>query len=110
VILCGNLQTLLDFKYNHRFKAEDGSRGDRIIVPAAGHDYIIEVPCGTIIYDAETGELLGDLPAGADCVSQQAVGGLGNKHFLSNRNRAPCPTRVAGEQRLLRLELKPWRK
>ena len=57
-----NLQTLLDFRYAHRFKASDGDRGGpNNCTGAAGKDLIIEVPCGTAVYDAETEELLDDL-------------------------------------------------
>jgi GTP-binding protein len=106
-----NLQTLLDFKYAHRFKAEDGDRGGpNNCTGAAGSDYIIEVPCGTVVYDAETGELLGDFvqPGQTLCVAAGGKGGLGNKHFLSNSNRAPeyALPGLLGERRLLRLELK----
>ncbi|WP_439566224.1 Obg family GTPase CgtA, partial [Gloeocapsopsis crepidinum] len=70
----------------------------------------IEVPCGTVIYDAETNELLGDLivPGQTLCVAAGGKGGLGNKYFLSNRNRAPeyALPGLPGEKRLLRLELK----
>lgn len=106
-----NLQTLLDFKYSHRFKAEDGSRGGPSNrTGAAGSDLIIEVPCGTVVYNAETGELLGDLvePGQTLCVAASGKGGLGNKYFLSNSNRAPeyALPGLLGEKRLLRLELK----
>lgn len=106
-----NLQTLLDFKYNHRFKADDGSRGGpNNRTGANGSDRIIEVPCGTVVYDAETDEILGDIvePGQTLCVAQGGKGGLGNQHFLSNRNRAPeyALPGLPGEQRLLRLELK----
>lgn len=106
-----NLQTLLDFQYTHRFKAEDGSRGGpNNRTGAAGGDLIIEVPCGTVVYNAETGELLGDLvePGQTLCVAEGGKGGLGNKYFLSNRNRAPeyALPGLPGEKRLLRLELK----
>lgn len=106
-----NLQTLLDFKYAHRFKAEDGDRGGpNNCSGAAGSDYIIEVPCGTAIYDAETGQLIGDFVEAEQtlCVAAGGKGGLGNKHFLSNSNRAPeyALPGLLGERRLLRLELK----
>ena len=106
-----NLQTLLDFKYNHRFKADDGSRGGpNNRTGANGSDRIIQVPCGTVVYDAETDEILGDIvePGQTLCVAQGGKGGLGNQHFLSNRNRAPeyALPGLPGEQRLLRLELK----
>lgn len=68
------------------------------------------MPCGTTIYDAETGELLGDLIRNGQtlCVAEGGKGGLGNKHFLSNRNRAPeyALPGLEGETRRLRLELK----
>ncbi len=106
-----NLQTLLDFRYAHRFKAEDGDRGGpNNCTGAAGKDLLIEVPCGTAVYDAETGELLGDLviPGQTLCVAEGGKGGLGNKHFLSNSNRAPeyALPGLPGEKRILRLELK----
>ncbi len=106
-----NLQTLLDFKYIHRFKAEDGGRGGpNNRTGANGSDRIIPVACGTSVYDTETDELFGDLvePGQTICVAQGGKGGLGNQHFLSNRNRAPeyALPGLAGEKRLLRLELK----
>ena len=106
-----NLQTLLDFRYKHRFKAEDGDRGGtNNCTGASGDDLIVEVPCGTIIYDAQTGELIGDLtePNQTLQVAQGGKGGLGNKHFLSNSNRAPerALPGIPGEIRLLALELK----
>jgi GTP-binding protein len=106
-----NLQTLLDFRYNHRFKADDGGRGGpNNRTGAAGRDRIIQVPCGTILYDADTDEFLGDLttPGQTICIAQGGKGGLGNQHFLSNHNRAPeyALPGLPGEQRHLRLELK----
>lgn len=106
-----NLQTLLDFRYNHRFQGENGSRGGpNNRTGAAGSDRIIEVPCGTTVYDGETGELIGDLikPGQTLCVAAGGKGGLGNKFFLSNSNRAPeyALPGLAGEHRRLRLELK----
>jgi GTP-binding protein len=106
-----NLQTLLDFRYAHRFKAKDGGRGGpNNCTGANGEDLLIEVPCGTVVYDAQTDELLGDLvqPGQTLCVAEGGKGGLGNKHFLSNRNRAPeyALPGLPGEERLLRLELK----
>lgn len=105
------LQTLLDFRYNRLFQAENGKRGGpKNMTGAKGEDRIIEVPCGTVIYDAETHEILGDLisPGQTFCVAQGGKGGLGNKHFLSNSNRAPdyALPGLEGERKLLRLELK----
>jgi len=106
-----NLQTLLDFRYAHRFKAEHGKRGgSKNMTGATGEDRIIEVPCGTMIYDTVTGEVLGDLVENGQKlrVVQGGKGGLGNRFFLSNRNRAPehALPGLPGEQRMLRLELK----
>lgn len=106
-----DLQTLLDFRYNHIFKAENGGRGGpNNCTGANGKDLIVDVPCGTIIYDAETGDVIGDLiqPGQTLLVAAGGKGGLGNKHFLSNRNRAPehALPGLEGEVKLLRLELK----
>lgn len=86
------LQTLLDFRYAHQFKANDGQRGGpKNMTGATGADLVLEVPCGTMVYDADTEELIGDLvsPDQQICVAKGGKGGLGNRHFLSNRQRAP---------------------
>ncbi|WP_267383267.1 GTPase ObgE [Cyanobacterium sp. uoEpiScrs1] len=106
-----NLQTLLDFRYARCFKADDGKRGGPSNRTGAnGQNRVIEVPCGTLIYDRETGEILGDLVEKGQtlCVAAGGKGGLGNKHFLSNQNRAPdyALNGLPGEHRSLRLELK----
>ncbi|NET33331.1 MAG: GTPase ObgE [Cyanothece sp. SIO1E1] len=106
-----NLQTLLDFKYSHCFKAEDGERGGpKNKTGASGQDYCVKVPCGTVVYDVETEAILGDLVELGQtcCVAKGGKGGLGNKHFLSNRNRAPehALPGLPGESRTIRLELK----
>ena len=106
-----NLQTLLDFKYSRCFKAENGKRGGpNNRTGAKGSDLPIEVPCGTMVYDADTGELIGDLVENGQtlCVAKGGKGGLGNKHFLSNKNRAPeyALPGLPGEIKRLRLELK----
>jgi GTP-binding protein len=105
------LQTLLDFRYARIFKAENGQRGGpKNMTGASGQDLRIEVPCGTVVYDAQTEAFLGDLvtPGQALCVAKGGKGGLGNKHFLSNQNRAPeyALPGLPGEERSLRLELK----
>lgn len=106
-----HLQTLLDFRYNHLFKGEDGQRGGpNNRTGASGKDRLIEVPQGTVVYDAETDEIIGDLVEVGQslCVAQGGKGGLGNQHFLSNHNRAPekALPGLPGEVRSLRLELK----
>ncbi|MGB8703220.1 MAG: GTPase ObgE [Thermosynechococcaceae cyanobacterium] len=106
-----NLQTLLDFQYVHIFAAQDGKRGGpKNLTGASGNDWVVDVPCGTVVYDAGSEECLGDLtdPGQTLVIAQGGKGGLGNKHFLSNRNRAPeyALPGLPGEVRHLRLELK----
>ncbi len=111
LVAAERLQTLLDFKYARYFQAENGKRGGPSNrTGATGSDRLIEVPCGTEVYDADTDELIGDLIGDGQtcCVAKGGKGGLGNKHFLSNRNRAPehALPGLPGEKRRLRLELK----
>ena len=105
------LQTLLDFKYARRFKADDGQKGGpNNCTGASGKSLVIKVPCGTVIYDQETGKIIGDLTKNKEtiCVVKGGKGGLGNKHFLSNSNRAPeyALPGLEGEIKQLKLELK----
>lgn len=105
------LQTLLDFRYKRLFNADNGARGGpNNCTGKSGDDLVIEVPCGTTVYDLETQALIVDLvePGQRHCVAAGGKGGLGNAHFLSNRNRAPelALPGLPGEERSLRLELK----
>jgi GTP-binding protein len=105
------LNTLSAFRKNEKFNAEDGKNGGGSQKSGkGGKDRVILVPPGTIIYDADTGELLGDLTTAGQrlLVCKGGRGGLGNQHFATARNQAP---RVAEkgypyEERSLRLELK----
>ena len=111
LVASNRLQTLLDFRYARIFKAEDGKKGgSNNCTGAKGGDRLIEVPCGTLIIDADTRELIGDLTIEGEtlCVAAGGKGGLGNQHFLSNRNRAPehALPGLEGETKRLRLELK----
>ena len=106
-----NLQTLLDFQYSRYFKADDGKRGGpNNCTGANGSDRIIKVPCGTVVYDLDSEEIIGDLvtPEQTLIVAAGGKGGLGSRHFLSNNNRAPeyALPGLDGEKRHLRLELK----
>ncbi|MEG4013701.1 MULTISPECIES: GTPase ObgE [unclassified Microcoleus] len=111
IVAVESLQTLLDFQYNRIFKAQDGKRGaPKNMTGASGDDRTIEVPCGTVVYDAETQAVLADLvvPGQTICIAQGGKGGLGNKCFLTNSNRAPdyaLPGKE-GDHKFLRLELK----
>ncbi|MFM7267131.1 MAG: GTPase ObgE [Cyanobium sp.] len=106
-----NLQTLLDFKYQRLFAADDGVRGGpNRSSGASGKPLLIKVPCGTEVRDCRTGILLGDLTeVGQELlVARGGRGGLGNAHYLSNRNRAPEKRTEGrdGESWDLQLELK----
>jgi GTPase len=106
-----NLQTLLDFRYARSFKAEDGTRGGtNNCTGPSGDDRFIPVPCGTIVYDSDTQEVVADLTelGQKTCIAKGGKGGLGNRHFLSNNNRAPeyALPGGEGEKKRLRLELK----
>jgi len=107
----GNLQTLLDFQYKRLFQADDGRRGGpNRCSGASGGDLVIRVPCGTEVRDCRSGILLGDLTEAGEelLVAAGGRGGLGNAHYLSNRNRAPEKATEGkdGEEWQLQLELK----
>jgi GTP-binding protein len=94
IILKGNQQlwTLLHLKYRKHIHAEDGQAGSGgLRTGASGKDVIIEVPLGTIIKDAETGELEAEvLEDGQEIILLRGGrGGLGNNHFKSATNQAP---------------------
>ena len=106
-----NLQTLLDLKYKHLFAADDGRRGGpNKCTGASGRDLVIKVPCGTEVRHLTTGILMGDLtdPGQRLTIAFGGRGGLGNAHYLSNRNRAPEKFTEGrdGEEWPLQLELK----
>ena len=77
---------------------------------AAGEDKIIYVPCGTLIYDAETGEGCADLvePHDRFVAARGGRGGRGNRYFASSSRKAPrfCEQGEMGEEVKLRLELR----
>ena len=84
--------TLADFQYEKRFRAEDGEPGKGALkAGAAGKDLIIPVPCGTIVYDQETGEILADLVEPGDLTVAAKGGrpGRGNARFKSSVRKTP---------------------
>jgi len=106
-----NLTTLLDFRYAPHYKAERGAHGQGSHKTGlSGNDVVIKVPCGTLIKDAETGEVIADLiEHGAKVlVAKGGKGGRGNQHFATPTNRAPRHAEPGepGEERTLELELK----
>ncbi len=105
------LNTLADFRYKRSFKAQNGEPGGSADCSGrGGEDLEVVVPVGTVIYDTETDETLGDLTHDGEriLVARGGRGGLGNQHFKSSTNRAPrrATPGYPGEQRELRLELK----
>ncbi len=105
------LNTLSAFRQNEKFMADDGKKGGGSeMTGRGGKNLIIHVPPGTVIFDAETGALLGDLTTAGQqlLVCKGGRGGLGNQHYATSRNQAPR-TAERGEpheEKKLRLELK----
>lgn len=107
----GNQNTLVAFRFRPLFKAERGRHGEGARKTGRdGEDLELAVPLGTVVYDDETGELLGDLvEEGARfLVAQGGRGGRGNACFTSSTNQAPrrSDDGAPGEERRLRLELR----
>lgn len=106
-----HLNTLINFKGRRHFKAERGGHGQgQNKQGQKGKEVTLRVPPGTLVRDAETGELLADLRTAGQkvLVAQGGRGGLGNAAFASPTNQAP---RIAdrgdqGESRWLVLEMK----
>ncbi len=105
------LNTLAAFSHQTRFRAENGAPGGPYNKTGRnGADLFIEVPPGTIVRDADTGEVLADLtqPGQRVLVARGGRGGRGNARFATSTNQAP---RIAekgepGQERTLHLELK----
>lgn len=105
------LSTLSDFRYQRQFHAESGQAGaGSNRTGRAGADCDIKVPVGTVVRDADTEELIGDLTRHGQRLKVAAGGfhGLGNTRYKSSINRAPRQTSpgTPGEQRRLALELR----
>lgn len=106
-----DLNTLADFRLKRHFEAGRGENGrGRNMTGHSGEDLEILVPVGTLCFDAETDELIGDLVTHNQKlkVAQGGFHGLGNARYKSSVNRAPRQSKpgTPGELRQLRLELK----
>lgn len=106
-----NLTTLLDYRYRKEFKARKGENGSgRDRNGRGAEDVELRVPVGTVIRDAESGQVLFDLAAHGE--RRQAAkggrGGLGNMNFATSTRQAPTFAQggTPGEERTLRLELR----
>jgi GTP-binding protein len=111
VVAAEGINTLADFRFMRAFRAMHGSSGggnDRS--GAGGDDMFVAMPVGTVVYDADTEEQLGDLAKVGDrfLVAKGGKGGWGNTRFKTSTNRAPRKAMpgLPGERRTLRLELK----
>lgn len=103
--------TLYEFRHKKRFLAEDGKNGSGSnMAGKAGKDTVILVPVGTLVYEAETGEVITDLnkPGETVVLARGGKGGRGNARFASPTNQAPKAAEKGepGEELFVRLELK----
>ena len=106
-----NLNTLVDYRFSRRHDAKRGEHGmGSDMFGAAGDDITLKMPVGTIISDAETGEVLFELLKAGEVITiaKGGDGGFGNMRFKSAINRAPRQKTPGwpGEKRELKLELK----
>lgn len=111
VTAAAGCRTLLDLKFHQHHVAKRGGHGsgNNRRGRDAG-DVVVTVPVGTVITDAETGEVLGDLTKDGDrvVVARGGIGGKGNAFFATATNQAPrfAQEGTVGEERWLNLELK----
>jgi len=91
------LSSLLDFRFRSHFLAENGTPGTgKKKHGRKGKDHLLTVPAGSLIKNAETGEILADLVEDGQrfCAARGGKGGKGNVHYANAQNRAP---RIAGK-------------
>lgn len=106
-----NSNTLIDFRYKKKFKAQNGNNGEGSNkYGRGGEDLTIKVPIGTVIKDATTNEVLADLSQEGqrELVLKGGRGGKGNTHFATSTRQAPRFSQDGenGEEKELILELK----
>lgn len=106
-----DLHTLMDFKYKKHYKAQRGQNGQGGNKKGKdGEDLIIKVPVGTVVKDAQTGEIIADLVEDGQrvVVAKGGKGGKGNAAFKTATNQAPTKAEPGeeGEERWIELELK----
>ncbi len=105
------LSTLLDYSYRRHYAAERGMHGEGSNKTGrSGTDLVLRVPPGTVAYDDETDQLLGELIEDGQrlVVAEGGRGGRGNTHFKSSTHQAPREWEPGeeGRERRVRLELK----
>ncbi|MFT4887994.1 MAG: GTP-binding protein [Pseudohongiellaceae bacterium] len=106
-----SLNTLVDFRFQPRYRAESGKSGQsKNCTGRGGEDLLVKVPIGTSVIDVNTEELIVDLddPTETVMVARGGIRGLGNIRFKTSTNRAPRKTTngTPGEERLLQLQLR----
>ena len=106
-----NTNTLIDFRFTKKFKAENGQNGSGSHrFGKSGEDCYIKVPLGTIVKDAETGKVIVDLstPGQKELILKGGRGGKGNSHFATSTRQAPrfAIDGEKGKEKELILELK----
>ena len=106
-----NANTLIDFRFTKKFKAQDGENGSGgHKYGKSGEDLYINVPIGTIIKDAETGKVVADLSqeGQVELVLKGGRGGKGNSHFATATRQVPRFAQAGedGEEKEVILELK----
>ena len=87
-----NMNTLVDFRYKKKFKAENGKNGEGgHRYGKSGEDLVVKVPIGTIVKDSETGRVMADLsePNQKQLILSGGRGGKGNSHFATSTRQAP---------------------
>ena len=106
-----NANTLIDFRFTKKFKAQDGENGSGgHKYGKSGEDLYIDVPAGTIIKDAETGKVVADLSeqGRVELILKGGRGGKGNSHFSTSTRKVPRFAQAGedGEEKEIILELK----
>jgi len=105
------ISSLIDYRFKHHFKASRGvhGKGSRLH-GARGVEMVLKVPAGTVVWDADTDEFLGDLkhPGQRMVIAEGGHGGRGNIHFVTPTRRAPSFAELGepAQERSVRLELK----
>ena len=113
VVLLGDrqLSTLLDYRYRTHYKADSGGKGSgSTSTGKSGEALVLRVPLGTLVKDADTEEVIGELLKDGEelVVAAGGRGGWGNARFATSTNQAPrrADAGLPGEERRIALELK----
>ena len=105
-----NMTTLLDFRYKRKYVAQSGINGQgRKMAGKRGDPLIIQVPRGTVVRDAESGQIIVDMSTGEDfIIAKGGRGGWGNAHYATATRQVPrfAKAGLKGQERDIILELK----